>query len=203
MSPRPFFVSPYFECPFGADEARRIPPHRLVIEPLVRSANEIRVFQNLKYPVEVELPPHFKEHSGRYCLDLSHELVRGWERFWNVGCWRRGAVTLRIPIASIDWSEVFSWTEYGGVWASRYQIAKSTPKGAINYCDKNAVASNVVVCLSASNGIKEMDVWCDVGDCAAMDQLAQSSCRHFVREVEIGKFAREIVYDISEYRGLV
>ena len=48
-----------------------------------------------------------------------------------------------------------------------------------------------------------MDIWADVTACVQLDQLAQSTCRNFVREAEVGKFSREIVYNIPDYRELI
>ncbi len=203
MIARPFFVKAYFQCPFSADELHRIPPHRLIIEPLVAVSDEICVFQNPKYAIEVPMPPHKELKRGCYQLDQTRELVRGWERFWNAGSWRRGAITLRLNRHSINWEDLFLWTEYGGVWSSRNEIRKGTPTIAITYCDSNAVDSIVVVSLSASNGIQWMDIWADVSACVELDKLAQATCRNFVREVEMGKFQREIVYNVPAYRELV
>lgn len=148
------------------------------------------------------MPPHKELKRGRYQLDQTQELVRGWERFWNAGRWRRGAITFRLNCESINWNDLFLWMEYGGVWASRNQIKKGTPTSAISYCDSNAVNSTVVVSLSASNGIQWMDVWADASACVELNELAQATCRNFVREVEVGKFPREIVYNVPEYREI-
>ena len=114
--------------------------------------------------VERWLPPHNDLKRGRYHLDQTQEVVRGWERFWNAGAWRRGAITLRLQRASINWEDLFLLTEYGGIWSSRHQIKKGTPTAAITYCDKNAVDSTVVVCLSASNGIQWLDIRIPFGE---------------------------------------
>ncbi len=149
------------------------------------------------------MPPHRELKRGQYQLDQAQELVRGWEGFWNAGAWRRGAITLRINRESINWEDLFQWTEYGGVWSSRNQIKKGTPTTAISYCDTNANAEIIVVSLSASNGIQWMDIWADISQCVELDELAQATCRNFVREVEMGKYPREIVYNVPEYRELI
>jgi hypothetical protein len=199
---RPFFIKSYFECPSWPEVAERIPPHKLVIEPLVAAALEIRVYQKEGYEFEVPLPPHTVQQSTRV-LDLTAEIVRGWEKFWNSGMWRRGAVAVKCNSARIDWNELFIWTEYGGVWSSRHQIQKGTPSGAVTYCDKHAVGETVVFCLSASNGIQWIDVWSDPSQAQQLDQLAQSTCRHFVRSIEQGKYPREIIYNDGSYRNNV
>jgi hypothetical protein len=105
--------------------------------------------------------------------------------------------------ALINWEDLFLWTEYGGIWSSRHQIKKGTPTSAITCCDKNAVDSTVVVCLSASNRIQWLDIWADASSGMELHEQAQATCRNFVREVETGKFPREIVYNMLTYRDLI
>lgn len=200
MLPRPFTLIAYYECPISADEPRRIPPHRLLIEPLVLAAQEIRVFQSPKYTIEVPMPPNTMLKKGQWQLDQTKELVRGFETFWNAGAWRRGAINLRVNRDAVQWVEILHWTEYGGVPSSRFQIKKSTPLSAVNYCDVNAVDSTVVFSFSASNGIQWVDVWADNSYIVQLNDLAQSTCRKFVRACEIGKYPSEIVYNEDDYR---
>lgn len=199
---RPFFVKAYFECPMGAGTGERIPPHKLVIEPLVSAAQEIRVYQKRGYEFEVPLPPHTKQKST-LVLDLSAELVLGYEKFWNSGWWKRGGVTIKCDSTQVDWENLFLWTEYGGVWSSCHQIQKGTPSGAVTYCDKHAVGQTAVFCLSASNGIQWLDVWSDPSQAQQLDRLARSKCRHFVRSIEQEKYPREIIYNEESYRSNV
>ena len=98
---------------------------------------------------------------------------------------------------------LFLWTEYGGIRSSRHQIKKGTPTAAITYCDKNAVDSTVVVCLSASNGIQWLDILADASACMELCEQAQATCSNFVREVETDKFPREIVDNVLTYRDFI
>jgi hypothetical protein len=202
MIARPFFVMPYFQCPRRPDVYSRIPPHRLVIEPLVAVAAEICVHQKRVYELEIPIPPHEKRRSA-WVLNLSAELVRGWETFWNAGCWARGSISLKLPAERIDWEGIFSWTQYGGVWSSKRQMLKGTPSEALTYSDRNAAGDMAVACFSASNGIQFMDLWFDAAKCDRMNQLARDTCRSFVRFIEHGKYPREIIYDRAPYNEMV
>lgn len=202
MTPRPFFVGPYFECPVGTEAHSRIPPHRLVIEPLVAAAIEICVHQKRACEFEVTVPPHQK-HRSALVLNRSTELVKGWESFWNSGTWKRGSITIKLPVEKVDWPLIFSWTQYGGVWASTHQMLKGTPSGAVSYSDKNATEDIAVACFSASNGIQWMDMWFDEILSERMNRLARESCRPFVRFVESGKFSEEIIQDRAPYTEMI
>jgi len=195
---RPFLIKPYFECLSGSEIHSRIPPHPLVVAPLIKASVEICVHQKRGLEIEVPIPPHRKVGS-HLLLDSSEELLRGWEAFWNSGWWKRGSITLKLDRGKVDWAELFSWTEYGGVWSSTHQIRKGTPAGAIAYCEKNARGDIAVVCFSASNGIEWLDLWFDEEVAEMMEDLAQRNCCHFVRFIEQGKFPREIIQDRSPY----
>ncbi len=198
LMPRPFSLNLYFEYPIGNEVHSRIPPHPLVIEPLVEASIEICVHQKRAHEIEIPIPPHSKARSY-LVLDQSVEQVRGWEAFWNSGAWKRGGITLKIVHEQVDWSKLFSWTEYGGISSSTYQLLKGTPSSAVSYANKNAKGDFAVACFSASNGIQWMDLWFDQEVAERMDLLAQESCRHFVRSIEQGKYPREIIQDRPPY----
>ena len=196
--PRPFCIRPYFECVSGSEVHSRIPAHRLVIAPLIRASMEICVHQKRGLEIEVPIPPH-KKVGSHLVLDSSEELLRGWEAFWNSGSWQRGSITLKLDRGKVDWAELFSWAEYGGVWASTQQIRKGTPAGAVSYCEKNAGGDIAVASFSASNGVEWLDLWFDEEVAVEMDLLARESCRTFVRFIEQGKYSREIIRDRLPY----
>jgi len=200
LAPRPFLVKPYPECPAFQDAEERLPPHRLVVEPLVEVAVEIRVHPANK--CELPMPPHTRRGRSLW-LDPSAEIVKGWELFWNSGGWKRGAITLKVPVNEVDWDGVFSWTEYGGVWSSRHQILKGSPSAAVSYADRNGTGDHVVGCFSASNGIEWLDVWAEPKMACQLDATAKTMCRHFVRHIEQGKHDQEIIYDRAPYANML
>lgn len=200
-APRPFLLELYPRPVDSGELEKRIPPHRLVAEPLLREAVELSVHGRGR-GTGVRVPPGIRRGDALY-LDLATEVLRGWESFWNASAWERGAILIKVKKSQIDWAEVFSWTQYGGQWASRRQLTKSTPESAIRYADTEARGEFVVLSLSASNGIQWAAVWSDPAECDELNELAKSRCRHFVRWAESGKFEREIVYDRDSYMGLV
>lgn len=195
---RPFFLRTYFEVPMGETVHARLPPHSLVIEPLIVAAVEVCVYSKRGEGIEVPMPPHGRVRS-HWVLDRSVELVKGWEAFWNSGSWKRGAITIKVARERVDWSNLFSWTEYGGLWSSKRQVLRGNPSAAVAYADKHARGDHAVACLSASNGIECLEWWFDDEVSDAMNLLAQESCRRFVRWIEQGKFTREIVQDRPPY----
>lgn len=198
MLPRPLLLKLYPHCPSGEEEGERLPPHQLVIEPLLRAASEVVVHQQRGHAITANTPPHSKRRATLVLANVPN-LVRDWPSFWNAGAGARGAISINVPITLVDWPALFSVTEYGGVWASRYQILKGTPAGAVSYADKTAREGSAVFSLSASNGIQWMDVWAPKERCETLNTLASESCIHFVRWIEQGKFPKEIIYDRPPY----
>lgn len=195
---RPFVLTIYPGWFNRADPGARIPPHRLVLEPLVAAANEIVVHRNSRHKFEIPLPPHVKR--GNDCvLDRSPDLVANWPGFWNSGCWQRGSISIVVPVAAVDWVSLYSASEFCGTRSSRGELLKSYPLSAISYAEQTAKDGLAVFCLSASNGIEVMDVWTPAALCEGLAAQAQLTCRHFVRFVENGKFSREIVVDRPPY----
>ena len=174
-----------------------LPPHRFVLKPLLDVAVEVSVRGRILDPA-LPVPPAVRKQSVLY-LDLTRDVLTGWEWFWNANAWARGAILITVPRQRVDWATLFSWTEYTGVWASRWQIAKGTPRTAISHADKAARGEAVIISLSASNGIEHADVWSDPGTCRELDALARAHCRRFVRACEVGKYEREIVVDRPPY----
>ena len=48
-----------------------------------------------------------------------------------------------------------------------------------------------------------MDIWADNNACIDLDRLAQSTCRKFVRQLQIGKHPQELVCDVPAYREMI
>ena len=198
MLPRPFILKLYPHCPFGDEAQMRLPPHGLVIEPLLRAASEVLVHLQRGHTFKADIPPHTKRRSA-LVLANDANVVRDWPSFWNAGAWARGAISINVRVADVDWSALFSVTQYVGIWASRYQILKGSPVSALSYADKNARNGNAVFSLSASNGIEGLDVWAPLEVCEALHAQARDTCIHFVRWIEQGKFSNEVIYDRPPY----
>lgn len=82
--PRPFLLTLY---PGGANSGeveRRFPPHRLVLEPLIRASTAIYVHGMPSGPDAPPVPPIRRNlRKGTFVLAHDQEVLRGWEWFWN------------------------------------------------------------------------------------------------------------------------
>jgi hypothetical protein len=202
MLPRPFVLKLYPYCPIGEEAAERLPPHQLVIEPLLQAASEVVVHQTRGHTFSAAVPPHVKRRNALVLVNDA-ALVRDWPRYWNASAWERGTISIRVDVERVNWPALFSVTEYVGVWASRYQQLKGSPAGAVNYADKHARDGDAVFSLSASNGVEDLDVWVPPEQMEELNRRANESCIRFVRWIEQGKYPNEIIYNRPPYATAV
>lgn len=174
---------------------QRFPAHRLIVEPLLRVAVDAVVHRVPRSPF-MPLPPGARRGTV-LALDLRVRSVAGFESFWNASGWDRGCVSIRVPEDGVHWATLFSWTEYTGVFASRYQLAKSTPRSAIKYGDERGRSGFAVVAFPSS--IASAEIWADPARCDELHSLAQTCCRRFVRWAQNGTYPREIIVDREPY----
>jgi hypothetical protein len=200
-----FFIHTSYESPSFDREHERIPAHRLVVEPLVAAADEIRVYACPKdSTIRDELTAVSQPRRGFLDLSLECELVRGRERFWNAAGWKRGAITLLCRAPELNLREIFRYCEGPFVWASSYQMEKGTPRSAIRYCRTSATGDLIAFSFSASGGIKTLNVFAESELLHQASAIAQQSCRRFKRFIEHNPGAEdEIVVDRMPYVDLV
>ncbi|MBN2023616.1 MAG: hypothetical protein JW809_12595 [Pirellulales bacterium] len=199
-----FFVSVYPQCPHGVDTRKRLPPHRLVIEPLIAQTHEMRIYgwDNTSVLCD-EVLSLGKRKRGHIEADLSREVVKGHERFWNTGTWERGAIVLATAVTEEDIGSLFYWCSGPHVWSSLHQMRKGTPMSAIRYAQAVAAAGSTAFCFSASNGIEWMDVFADDIALGHLFAIAQERCRPFKRYVEHNPGRDEIIVDRSPYTDML
>jgi len=194
----------YHECPFGADVGKRLPPHRLVVEPLISYAREIRVHgtneQSLLYDEIVSMGTPSKHHVT---IDLSQSVVRGHERIWNSGGWRRGAIVIVAAIPRQALTDVFHWCDGPSVCSSLHQVQKGTPSGAITFAQKEARDEQLCFVFSASNGIQWMDVFVPPAKVDEVFEIAEKHARPFKRFAEHNSDEDEIIIDREPYISMI
>src|SRR5687768_15682017 len=79
------------------DTARRLAAHALVLDPLIRMADECVMCCFANRPPKVKIPPVIKTVRSRVYFDLKSLATLGYERFWNA--FRdRGAVTFSVDL---------------------------------------------------------------------------------------------------------
>ena len=140
---------------------------------------------------------------GHVEVDLSHEVVKGHERFWNAGAWERGAIVLAVTANDEQIGNIFQWCSEPGVLSSLYQIRKASPASAIRYAQAVALAGSTAFLFSASNGIQWMDVFASDAALVRLFAIANEKCRPFKRYVEHNPGQDEIIVDRPPYIDLV
>ena len=196
-----FFVECYFHCPVFDEERLRLPPHKLVIEPIVAAAREIRVYSAPKEGrIRESISEIVLKRRGYLELNLNKTIVRGHEVFWNAGAWQRGAIAIVSDINDDALGEIFYSCSGPNIWASLYQLKNGTPSSAIQFCKTVCSGGNLTAFLfSASNGIQWMDVFCHSSRLEKLFSLATSKCRPFKRECEANEGCDEIIIDLPPY----
>jgi hypothetical protein len=195
----------YVGCqPLRAGISDRLPAHRLVVEPIIRNATEMRIFG---LPNESDLYADVMtigvKTVGYINIDLSNEVVRGHEAIWNATAWRRGAIVLAATLKDEDLADIFQWCDGPGTWCSMAEMRKGTPAPAITRARAIAANGALGFSFSASNGLQWVDIFPPAADTMRLFRLARTSCRPFKRFVEHNPGANEIIIDCPPYRDMV
>lgn len=191
-------------CPCFADARKRLPAHRLVIEPLVARTHEMRVYGWDKTSTLCdEVLGLGRLKRGHVEVDLDREIVKGHERFWNTGSWDRGAIVLAATPSNDEIGNIFHWCSRPGVLTLLYQLRKISPASAIRYAHAIAAGGSTAFLFSASNGIQRMDVFASDAALVRLFAIAQEKCRPFKRYVEHNPGQDEIIVDRPPYIDLV
>lgn len=190
--------------PLRVERTRRVPAHRLVIEPIVKKATEVRIYAS---PKTAEFAAHIwgigMEGRDHVDIDLSLEVVRAHEWLWNADGWSRGAIVVAARLTDEDFAEIFHWCDGPGTWSSMAEVKKGTPAAATKYARATALNGLTALSFSASNGLQLMDVFPVPEDAIRTFRLAQRTCRRFKRFVEHNPGADEIVVDREPYIGFI
>jgi hypothetical protein len=196
-----FFVDVYHRCPAFDEVGERLPPHRLVLEPLLAHAESVRVYGLPEVgPIRDNIAPVARPRRGFTELTLSEELVRGHESFWNTGTWERGSVAILCVLDRPALAELLSHCSGPRIWSSLHQSRKGTHGSAIRYCQRAVgEGGRYAFLFSASNGIERMDLFCRPESLYDTYTLATERCRPFKRYCEHNPGRNEIIIDRPPY----
>lgn len=121
------------------------PAHRRVIRPLMALATEAFVFGLrpnslvLERCADILIPAR-----GKHALDLSQEVVQGYEPLWNSGPPDRGSIVAAMPVAAFD-KKVFRF-------ARRFFVIDnpntSNSMAAVRYCRQAAKRGMLAFCFT-------------------------------------------------------
>ncbi|MHB9130919.1 MAG: hypothetical protein ACYDBB_07485 [Armatimonadota bacterium] len=195
------FLEEYFTA---INSWQRVPPHRLVIEPLVAKATTMRIYGNLKEsPVRTQILSMGTPRRGYLEVDLSREVVKGFEAVWNLSGWERGSIVLGGDFDEQEFGDIVSWCGGPEYWSSLYQITKGTSAAAIRYAQSIATAGATAFSFSASNGIDFMDIFPPPTKVHYYYKIAKERCRLVTKWVEYPPDRKLISVDDPEYISLV
>lgn len=98
-----------FRAELISDEVERLEPeesvaaHRKVIRPLLAAADECYVYGLRRgSPLLTRCEAILRPDRGRHALDLSQEVVAGYEPLWNATAFERGSIVAVVPTAAFD-----------------------------------------------------------------------------------------------------
>jgi hypothetical protein len=155
-----FFVQLLGRKALSVAPQTHLPVHDLVLQPLLARAVECRVYGVRPQSKLHGLVSQLGHREQRvWHLDLSKELLHGFEPLWNSHCEHSGIV-LKCRMSFAESQPILAQCGRPDAWGSRYQLCQGTSKAAVSYCFEIAQASGAYAfLLPGSNGLEWMDVF--------------------------------------------
>jgi hypothetical protein len=141
------------------DGCESLPAHEYVLPPLLSSALECKVYGIKKASNLFEyIKPITSEYrKGCIFLDLTKEVVKGYERLWNADLFERSSIVIVTDYDKKKMKEILGHCGKARIWASRYMLNLGQSKAAIRYCQ--SAAQGTKVAISLANSIEYMDLF--------------------------------------------
>src|SRR5207253_1965152 len=112
---------------------QRLSVHEHVIRPLLERATECRVYGLTRYPQMRRLAKRILvKEKGWWRLDLTQEVIKGYEPLWNASC-ARGSLVIVVPINPKESRAMFRHTSKPNFWSSVYQIQQANARAAVRF----------------------------------------------------------------------
>jgi hypothetical protein len=141
-----------------SSQDRVLPWHETVLRPILRFATEAWAYE-LPLDSEVLRSPGelVTKKQGKFALDLSAELIRGHELFWNASGGKRGSIAIVLPLASFPGGHVFPHCHKALVVGN--PSAAHSPS-ALRFARSKIADGNTVVCVfPRNNGFEYFDLY--------------------------------------------
>ncbi|TGK04020.1 hypothetical protein EHO59_10920 [Leptospira semungkisensis] len=140
------------------DEKSKMPCHDAILRPIVESAIKIIVYG---IDVSSELyqlaSPILIKSKGKFEIDLSKEVIDGFEYLWNAHSWKRGSILIVLP-NNFNFESILEKCHSIGIFTNPNT---GNSISAIKSAKKEVENDNISVLLPASNGIEWMQVYYD------------------------------------------
>jgi hypothetical protein len=183
--PHGFIVSIYHEGVILAEEVSSLPPHKLVLRPILDDAEFAVVIGAPADSRAVrESAAILTPDRGRFRIALDREPIHGYERLWNAGSGQRGTIVIKSRITDERLATVFRFC--GEAWRCE---TKSEPEPfgieSLRFAASEVAPGRRVFMLSRSNGIQWLGVYAVPSEWARLFEIAKWRCKPFKREFEV------------------
>jgi hypothetical protein len=139
-----------------------LPAHDSVLRPVLAKAIECRVYGVSRQSRLFALLAQIGIRRGRvWHLDLSLDLIRGYEALWNATCEHHG-IAIAASLSLEETQLIFDSCGCPDAWGSRYQLSHGSSRAAVSYCFEVAHSDDAYAFLiPGSNGLEWIDVFAD------------------------------------------
>lgn len=183
--PHGFTVSINPESVISAEEAAPLPPHDLILRPILQVADLAVV---LGVPGDSravrEAAAILAQERGRLRLTLDREVIRGYERLWNAGSGQRGTIAIKSRITDERLDVLFRFC--GNAWRWEPKAEREVfGSASLRFAASEVAPGCRVFLLSRSNGIQWLGVYALPDESQRLFESAQRRCKPFKRWFEV------------------
>ena len=140
------------------DEKSKMNCHDSILQPIVQSAIKIFVYGIKKDSELYQIAsPILINSKGKFEIDLSKDVINGYEYLWNAHGWKRGSILIVLPY-NYNFKSILEKCHGIGIFDNPNT---GNSMSAIKNAKKEEKNNNISVVFSASNGIEWMQVYYD------------------------------------------
>jgi hypothetical protein len=135
---------------------QHLPTFETFLRPILQNCLACFVYGISEENINLQLSTILMKDKGKYRLDLTKEVISGYEFFWNSSFPDRGSIVILLDPPEIDFPAIFSNCFESFVFDNSNS---GQTLGAVRFCKKQAEEGLVALCLSDTNGFQWIDVF--------------------------------------------
>jgi hypothetical protein len=182
-----FIVSIYYQPPVFDEENAPLPPHQLILRPILNKAECALIFDAPRdsRPI-LEAQSILRKGKGEWTLDLSQEVIHGYERLWNATACSRGTIVIKSRIENNELERLFRYC--GEAWKfTRSSERASFGTNALNFANDHTRDGTRVFMLSKTNGVEWLGIFCTDDEFPLLFDRAKRLSKPFKRWFEVSE----------------
>jgi len=184
-NPHGFTVQIHHEGVISAEEASSLPPHNLVLRPILDDAEfAIVIGAPADSRAVREARAILTPERGRFRIALDREPIHRYERLWNAGSGQRGTIVIKSRITDERLATVFGFCGKAWQWDSKSE-REVFGMQSLRFAAGEVAPGCRVFMLSRSNGIQWLGVYSIPRESVRLFDIAQCRCKPFKREFEV------------------